>query len=156
VKDMNSTFEATLLEADGRYLSDAELDPLEAYRSSFAVRLKAYELLREQADALVIDALRGLIATHRQTVQTHGQKCQRDMTYALSRIAKAVLVDEAQEFQEEFALWMENITRALHKGESAAQAYRLLKQAIQAKLPGACTKLITPYLDDLILAFSGS
>ena len=153
---MNSTFEATLLEADGRYLHDEELAPLEAYRASFALRLKTYELLRDQADALVIDALRGLIATHRQTVQTHGQKCQRDMTYALSFIAKAVLVDEAQEFQEEFALWMENITRALHKGESSAKAYRLLKQAIQTKLPEACAKLVAPYLDDLILAFSGS
>ncbi|MDA0674211.1 MAG: hypothetical protein O3C67_10970 [Cyanobacteria bacterium] len=151
---MKRTFTTTLREADGRYLSDNELDPLETYWSSFAIRAQTYQLLRDQADTLVLQALRRLAQTQRATVQTHGQKCQRDMAYALSCIAKAVLTDEAQDFQEDFALWMENITHALHKGESAAQAYGFLKQAIQAQLPETSAQLVMPYLDDLIMAFS--
>lgn len=152
---MNSTFVATLHQADGRYLSDQELQPLETYCRGFGQRQQTYQLLSAQAETLVMQSLQRLAQTHRSTVQEHGPKCKRDMAYALSCIAKAVLSDETAGFQEDFVLWMENITRALHKGESAARAYGFLKLEIEERFPSPCAALVVPYLDNLIAAFSG-
>jgi hypothetical protein len=92
--------------------------------------------------------------THRQEVETHSVKCKRDMDYALKCIARAVLMDEQDVFQQDFVLWMDNITHALHKGNTAAQAYRHLRTAIQGAMPTECANLVTPYVDELVEAFS--
>jgi hypothetical protein len=151
---MNSTFVESAHQADGRYLSDQELRPLETYLETFATRMEAYQTLRDNADSLVMQSLRRLVQTHRRVVQEHGGKCKRDMTYALGYVARAVLSDETTAFQQDFLLWMENITHALHKTESATRAYSFLKQEIQDTLPAPCAALVTPYMDELINTFS--
>lgn len=151
---MNSTLIEAMQQAEGRYLNDQELQPLEQYLESYQARHQAYQLLRDNAEVLVHRALRRLNQTHRRAVQEYGAKCKRDMDYALSYVAKSVLSNEAKGFREDFALWMENITRALHKGESSAQAYTYLKQEVQEALPSTCAELVTPFIDDLITAFS--
>lgn len=152
---MLTTFNQTIQQADDRFLSDSELHALEAYVQSFAVRQQTYQLLSQHADELVIGALRQFAQTHRKDVEADGAKCKRDMAYALKYIARAALMDEADAFKQDFALWMENITRAVHKGDAAAKAYGCLNQVIQAKLPNQCAAIVTPYLEDLIMAFSG-
>lgn len=152
---MLTTLNQTALQADGRYLNDQELQGVEHYIQTFAARHQAYEILSAKADELVIRSLKGLAQTHRSEVESYGAKCKRDMAYALKYIARAVLMDESEVFKQDFALWMENITRAVHKGNSAARAYRCLKVEIQAAMPSECAAVIVPYLDDLITAFSG-
>jgi hypothetical protein len=151
---MNSTFFDVTQQADGRYLSDQELQPLETYLNTFATRVEAYESLRDNADSLVMQSLRRLVQTHRRVVQEHGAKCKRDMLYSLSYIARAVLSDDETAFQQDFLLWMENITHALHKTESATRAYGFLKQEMQDTLPPQCAALVIPYMDELINTFS--
>ncbi len=151
---MNNSFASTVQQADGRYLSDQELSPLETYSNSFAMRVEAYQTLRDNADSLVMQSLRRLVQTHRQVVQEQGAKCKRDMTYSLSYVARAVLSDEATAFQQDFSLWMENIIYSVQKNEPASQAYGFLKQEIQNTLPPQCVNLVTPYMDELISVFS--
>jgi len=152
---MNTVFAQTVREADGRYLTDQELQVLEKYAHSYSTRDRAYQILSEKANTLVVDSLKKLAATHRDEVVNHSGKCRRDMTYALKYIARSVLTDEPEVFRQDFSLWMENITRAVHKGDSATRAYQHLKVEIQAALPKECAALVVPYLDDLITAFSG-
>ena len=151
---MSTTFGRTLLQAEGRYLDDKELQGLEHYLQTFALRNQAYQLLTSHANELVVQALRQLAVTHRTAVETHSSKCKRDMSYSLKCIARAVLLDEQDFFQQDFVLWMDNITHALHKEDSAAQAYRNLRSEIQKILPTPCVALVIPYVDQLVEAFS--
>ena len=152
---MLSTLNQTTAQAYGRFLSDQELQGLQAYVNSFQVRRQAYQLLSQNSETLVIAALKQLAATHYQEVKTYSTKCKRDMDYALKEIAKAVLMDGEEVFKQGFSLWMENITRAVHRGNSAAQAYAYLKAEIIKTMPEDCAALVVPYVDDLIMSFGG-
>lgn len=151
---MLATFKQTVRQADGRFLNDTELQALQAYAQSFGTRQRTYQVLHSQGEAMTMAALRQLAATHRQEVKTHCVKCKRDMDYALKEIAKAVLVGDSEVFQQGFALWMENITRAVHKTNSAAQAYTCLKVVIKQEMSAECAALVIPYIDNLVTSFS--
>ena len=153
---MLANFNQTVIQADGRFLNDAELQELQTYAHSFSTRQAAYQILSQKGEALTISALRQLAANHRQEVQTHGAKCKRDMNHVLQEIAKSVLMGDPDVFREGFALWMENITRAVHKNNSALQAYTHLKAVVNQEMPATCAALVVPYLDELITAFSGT
>jgi hypothetical protein len=148
------TLHQAILHAEDRFLNDQELQGLERYVDSFEVRYRAYQLLSQRADELVMQALKVFAQTYRSEVETHGAKCKRDMGYVLQYIARAILMDDAEVFKQDFALWMENITRAVHNGRSAAQAYGCLKGQIQTALPAQYSALVVPYLDDLIMTLS--
>lgn len=152
---VNYTLLASIQQSDGRYLSDLELRPLAQFVASFDTRFKTYTRLREDSESLVLSALRQLMAgSYHRAVQEHGAKCQRDMLHTLTCIAKAVLLDNPSGFTEEYVVWMQNITRALHKEDSAIAAYRQLQTEILAALPEASAQLVNSYLDKLIQAFS--
>lgn len=152
---MNTSLLDSIQQSDGRYLSDAELRPLAQFVASFDSRFKTYARLKDEGEVLVTKALQTLTATgHRAVIQEHGAKCQRDMLYTLECIAKAILLDNPDGFVEEYLLWMQNITRALHKESSAIDAYRSLQGEITATLPQEAAQLVNGYLDQLITAFA--
>ena len=152
---MNNALIASMQQSDGRYLSDAELRPLAQFVASFESRFKTYTRIKDEGEGLVKAALRQLMTTeHRLVIQEHGGKCQRDMLYTLECIAKAILLDNPDGFIEEYVMWMQNITRALHKESSAIDAYRSLQTEITAALPQEAAQLINGYLDKLITAFA--
>ncbi|GAB4153741.1 MAG: hypothetical protein Fur0046_33700 [Cyanobacteria bacterium J069] len=91
---MNSTLSAGLIQADGRYLSNEELQPFASYIQTYTTRLMAYSVLRDQADTLVLQALQKLAVTDGPTVQQHTQICQRDMSYVVRMLAMFVLRDD--------------------------------------------------------------
>ena len=152
---MNTVLIKSIKESDGRYLSDIELRPFAQFVASYETRFTTYAVLKEKGETLVLSSLRRLMQTsHRKMITEHGSKCQRDMTYTLQCIAQAILLDDAQGFIEEYVLWMQNITRALHKESSAIDAYRALQQEIAATFSTEGALLINNYLDKLIDAFS--
>jgi hypothetical protein len=152
---MNNALIASMQQSDGRYLSDSELRPLAQFVASFESRFRAYSRLKDEGETLVTAALRQLMTTeHRPVIQEHSGKCQRDMLYTLECIAKAILLDNPDGFIEEYVVWMQNITRALHKEASAIDAYRSLQTEIAAALPQEAAQLVNGYLDRLIKAFA--
>ncbi|MEB3288534.1 MAG: hypothetical protein VKI82_01390 [Leptolyngbya sp.] len=152
---MNKVLIESIQESDGRYLSDVELRPFAQFVASYETRFTTYAVLKEKGEALVLNSLRRLMQTsHRKVITEHGSKCQRDMTYTLQCIAQAILLDDPKGFMEEYVLWMQNITRALHKESSAIDAYRALQQEISATFSAEGALLINGYLDQLIQAFT--
>jgi hypothetical protein len=144
---MNSTLEKTILSADGRYLADLELQPLEDYLQSHSLRLRAYCYLQEHSDHLILQVLRRMMPTHRQTIQEHGDKCKRDMSYVLRYAATCILRNDEALFQEYLVLWMQNIMTALKKEQQSAEAYRILKAVVGDVMPVDEAQLVTHYLD---------
>lgn len=153
---MNYLLQQSFQQAEGRYLADTELKPLEDFLQSYTVRLSAYSLLQTQADSLVVQTLRQMAQTDRATIQEHGELCKRDMSYVLRTAALAMLRDDEDGYRQNFILWMQNIMRSLHKEHLSAKAYRTLQSVIQEALPPHEANLINHYLEIFIQALTSS
>lgn len=151
---MNTLIERCIQEADGRYLTDRELQPLDAYISSFATRMQTYTILQEKSESFILQALQVLAKTDAQTVRQHKEKCVRDMGYVMRAIAVAILRDDEQAFRDELLLWLQNILAALHKEQQSSRAYRLLQDVVRDQMPSECATLVNYYLDEFIAALT--
>jgi len=149
---MNIVLEQNIQNADGRYLTDNELDALDGYVQTYAIRLKTYTLLQEKSGEYILRALQQLAKTDAQTVQQHKDKCVRDMEYVVRSIAVAILRDDEEGFRQELLLWMQNIMAALHKEQQSSRAYQLLKTVLEEDMPQECSTLVNHYLNEFIAA----
>ncbi|MGG6296519.1 phycobilisome protein [Leptolyngbya sp. AN02str] len=150
---MNRLLEESIRNADGRYLSDRELSPLEHYAHSYHNRLNTYTLLHQNADQLVTRSLQQMGVSDPYVTQ-HKTTCFRDMSYVVRMVAIALLRDDEDGFKQEFVLWMQNILAALHKDAQSAKAYRILQITIANELPSDNAKLVNHYLSEFIAALS--
>ena len=150
MRTLNYALEQNILEADGRYLAPLELQPLEQYVQSYAIRLETYQHLRDQSDKLVIMALRKLATTYPELVQQHGARCKYDMSEVLRYIAIATLRDDEAFFKDQMMIWLDTILLAHKRQIQCGQAYRYLQEVIVAALPPSATSLIRPYLELII------
>ncbi|MGK7888102.1 MAG: phycobilisome protein [Leptolyngbyaceae cyanobacterium] len=148
---MSSPLEQMIGQAEGCYLSDVELSEVQKFADSYHLRVQTYHTLREKSDTLILSTLRQMMRSHRSVIQVHGNICKRDMGYILRYIGIAILKDDEQSFLD-LVYWMENITKALKKEDSALKAYQFLQQIIQTTMPGEMVQLIDPYLFCLIKA----
>ncbi|MBD2154638.1 hypothetical protein [Leptolyngbya sp. FACHB-16] len=149
---MNITLEQSIQNADGRYLTDSELDTLHVYIKTYEARLKTYTLLQEKSGEYILLALQKLAKTDAQTVQQHKDKCIRDMDYVVRSIAIAILRDDEEGFRQELLLWMQNIMVALHKEQQSSRAYRMLQEVVTQEMPKECSDLVNHYLDEFTKA----
>lgn len=149
---MNSNLEQQIRDADGRYLTDNELDTLDTYVETYALRLSTYTLLQEKAEDYILQSLQLLSKTDARTVELYHEKCVQDMGYVVRAIAVAILRDDEIAFRQELLLWMQNILTALHKEKQSSRAYRLLQTVINTQMPPESAALVDHYLDEFITA----
>ena len=150
---MNNALLTSIREADGRYLSDIELRPFDEMMDAFQARMSLYNYVRDHGQDLVLTTLRRFMQTpHRQVVQEHGQRCQRDMTFTLEYVSKGILLHDEDGFMEEYLVWMQNIIRSFKRQSACVAAYRLLKEEVRNTLPSDQSNLMVIYLDKLIEA----
>ncbi len=143
---MNTTLTKHVLQADGRYFNDVELQTLEHYQQTFSLRLQTYNLLGQHADHLIMETLRQMLAVDRQAIQTHGETCKRDMTYVLRSVALAILKDDEEGYKQTLILWMQNIMAALNKESQSSRAYRLMQDVVKQTMPTESAALVNHYL----------
>jgi Phycobilisome protein len=153
METLNRAIYNNLLDADGRYWDNQELDVLEQYVQSFADRATAYEHLREKGDALVVIALRKLAQVQPELVQRHGAFCKADMTAVLRYAALSMLRDDEVFFKEKVLIWLDTVLLAHRHNAHAVIAYQNLLSAIAANLPESTTKLVRPYLNLVVEIF---
>jgi Phycobilisome protein len=143
---MNSTLENNLRQADGRYFTDAELQPLENFLQTYQTRVMTYHLLKQQSEALIDLTLYKLQRLEPDTVTNHRDTCKRDMSYVIQALALSLLRDDEAAFREQLILWMQNIMVALRKEAQSARAYKLFQEVVTEKLPANSAALINHYL----------
>ncbi|MBF2028347.1 MAG: hypothetical protein IGS48_16535 [Oscillatoriales cyanobacterium C42_A2020_001] len=146
---MSRTLTQDVQSAEGRYLTNDELMPLESYAQTYSNRINTYLLIEKYADQLVAMALQQLAQTDQATVQQHGDLCRRDMGDVLRLSARAFLMDDPDDFRN-FVLWMQNMVRAVKKEAQSARAYSTLQIIIQKHLPPECARSINAYLQQVI------
>ncbi|MDX2228922.1 MAG: hypothetical protein NW220_04765 [Leptolyngbyaceae cyanobacterium bins.349] len=146
---MSRTLTQDLQSAEGRYLTNDELITLESYAQTYSTRVSTYLLIEKYADQLISMALQQLAQTDQSTVQQHGDLCRRDMGDVLRLSARAILMDDPNDFHD-FVLWMQNMMRAVKKEAQSARAYGILQAIIQKHLPPECAALLSTHLQQVI------
>jgi len=147
---MNSTLITNVLKADGRYLTDEELQPFQSLGKTHATRLRTYGLLEERAEALINQTLDKMAQAEPTVISQHRSVCHRDMTYVLRSVAIAILQDDEPAFMEQLVLWMQNIMKAVQKEKQSAWAYRILQDVVSEKLPAINARLVNHFLQVFI------
>ncbi len=151
---MNTTLSKQVLQADGRYFNDLELQTLEQYQQTFSLRLQTYHLLSQQADSLIMQTLRRMLVVDRAAIQAHGETCKRDMGYVLRSVALAILKDDEEGYKQTLILWMQNIMAALNKESQSSRAYRLMQEVVRETMPLESAGLVNHYLELFITALN--
>ncbi|MEB3272556.1 MAG: hypothetical protein ACO4AI_00205 [Prochlorothrix sp.] len=147
---MSSTLERKLFAVDDRYLNDRELQSLEEYMQSHALRLQTYRLLQSHLDDIVLQTLNKMTSNYSAMLQHHGQTCKRDLTDILRYISLCILKHDEKGFYEEFVLWMDTMMKAFKRKDAARAAYTHLRSIVATRLPPDSAKLVNSYVDKLI------
>jgi hypothetical protein len=144
---LNHQLNQTMIDADGRYLSNEELRPLETYLDSYQKRLEAYQTLGQHSDELVLEALKKFARVHPEIIKNSGKRCQYDMLQVLRYMALCILLDDEFMFREKMVFWLDTMLRAHHKQEACCKAYQHLKEVLHESLPGKISAQVDPYIN---------
>ncbi|AFY70256.1 Phycocyanin [Thalassoporum mexicanum PCC 7367] len=151
------SFEGMILEPERSYLQDNDLRELEQYAHSFTDRLKAYELVRDYADEIVLDALKRLAADYPEQARANKQdKCQYDMTIVLRYMALSMLREDEHFFRDKMIDWLGTVITSSHVRAECADGYTKLYKVISSRLPANRAVMFKPYIDIAIATFKGS
>ncbi len=143
-----------MIEADGRYATERELQFLKDYLQSVDQRISTYEKVRDAADIIIseIEAEKNL---RNQTEQEklfymgsedRSQTCLRDMKGILRCSAAAMLVDDLERMRQAVLLWYYTIVRAFSYQKDAEIMYRLLEKLVEKHLTEEEAELMKPIL----------
>ncbi|PZU99452.1 MAG: phycocyanin [Pseudanabaena sp.] len=149
---MNRVLEEKISDVDRVYLTDADLVSLEQFASSFSVRVRTYNLLRDRSDEITIHALKLLAQQYPELVQKQLQRCKYDMSNMIRYTSISVLRDDELFFRETLMDWLANIINSYQIAKECSTAYRLLQTAVDALLPAECAAMIKPYTNMAISA----
>jgi hypothetical protein len=149
------SFEDMLLEPERAYLKDGDLNKLESYAREFADRLRAYELVRDNADQIVDNALQLMLKDYPERANNQ-EKCKYDMTIVLRYMALSMLREDEQFFRDKMIDWLGTVITAGTVRAECAAGYPKLYEAISQQLPAPCAAMFKPYIDISLATFKGS
>jgi hypothetical protein len=144
---MNRTLEEKIGNIDRVYLTDSDLFNLERFANGFSLRVRTYNLLRDQADEITLRSLKLLAQQYPDLVQKQLARCRYDMSNVIRYTSIAILRDDETFFREALMDWLANIINSYQVAKECSTAYRLLQSVIDQMLPSECAALVKPYSD---------
>lgn len=129
------------------YLTDIDLLSLERFASSFSLRVKTYNFLRDRADEIMMRSLKLLAQQYPELVQKQLQRCKYDMSNVIRYISLSILRDDELFFRETLMDWLANIISSYQVAKECSTAYRLMQSVIDEMLPAECAAMIKPYTE---------
>jgi hypothetical protein len=147
---MLSQMQRLCMEVDGRYASDDELRFLPDYLRTYELRLQTYLQLQKLEATIFQEAYNAVLAKDPQAFRNGDQdltsRCKRDTLHTLHYAATAMLMDDADIFQERYLIWFQSMMRAVSQQRAATLMYTALQDVIKAKLPAPQASLVLPLL----------
>jgi hypothetical protein len=148
---MLSQFEKLCKATEDRYASDIELNFLQEYANSFALRREVYGKLKAAETDLVRKVYEKIKATDPNLLLSNNAdlsvKWKADTVRVLRYIAVAVLMDDTETFRQRFLLWFQTIMKAFGTEHSCYVTYEIMKQVLQQYLTPAQYQLVLPPLE---------
>lgn len=134
------------LEADGRYAEDYELDFIEDYLESLAIRMSAYIKIRDSAKE-IIEAVRVGKAKRNPEFQDYYSTCKRDLIDILRYSAAALLFDDIERLRTNMLLWFQTIARAFTFEDDNNDTYEVLLEVMPQFLTSEEMKIALPIFE---------
>ncbi len=144
---INRTLEESMLSIERSHLSNTDIYRLEGFAHGFATRVKTYNLLRDNAGAIVDRTLQFLSQAHPTLMAKHSARCKYDMSEVLRYMALAILRDDERFFSEQMMDWLSTVLHSYQVTKECAMAYRKMHETIERLLPPECAILTKPYFD---------
>ncbi len=138
-------------ETDGRYASDEELLFFQDYLKTARLRFALYQKLQHIEPTLIQQILAELQQKSPDLLKMGSTdmtaKWQRDTVRTLRYMATAVLVDDADLFQERMLLWFQTIMKSFGAEASCAATYKTMQSLLSQTLTHEELQLMTPILE---------
>lgn len=138
------------LEADGRYASSQELQPLKDYIQSLDMRVSAYKKI-QAAEAEIINSVEAKMQATNPNLFRKGNRdvtkvCKRDRIDVLRYSMAALLSNDLDRLQQNFLLWYQTIIRAHQDGKAAGVSYQIMQEVVKQYLTSEEAALLSPIL----------
>jgi hypothetical protein len=144
---INRTLDEKIAAVDRVYLTNVDLLNLERFASSFSVRVKTYNLLRDLADEITVRSLKRLAQQYPELVQKQLQRCKYDMSNMIRYASLSILRDDELFFRETLMDWLANIINSYQVAKECSTAYHLFQTVVDEMLPPECAAMVKPYSD---------
>jgi hypothetical protein len=147
---MNKQLRRMMVDAEGRYLSENELDQLRTYAASMGERLEAARRLEQAEARIVADAVDGFAARHPdyfRTTPEAREKTTRDFTLTLRYAATAHVREDAEFFRTNFAAWIGTLLRDLVSPQILIDGQEQLRDSLDRHLDAADARCFRRYLN---------
>jgi Phycobilisome protein len=138
-------------EADARYATDEELEFIEGYVQTFALRQQVYLKLKSLESKIVDGVYAKLRSQDPQLLENGGEdvseKWKRDTFRVMRYVALTVLVDDAENLKSQFLIWYQTIMQAFGSERSCDATYNTMQQVIKQILDPQEFMLVAPVLE---------
>jgi len=145
---MNTDLQKIFDGAEGRYLSDGEVQTIQSFAASLPGRFEATKRLAAQEEAIATEAMQRFVQKYPE--QGHQpevrEKAVRDMRITLRYIAHCYVRDDVDFFRDAFAEWVAEILCAMRPAVAIVDAYKILHEVTREKL-GQDAAAFQPFFD---------
>nr|ADO84672.1 ApcA1 [Acaryochloris sp. HICR111A] len=147
---MFSQFSRLIVEADGRYATDAELAFVKSYLNSAKQRIDAYESIRE-AEELIMDKAEECLEAQDPQVFMKGTRevrdiCRRDRKSTLRYSAAAMLFNDLDRLKDSLLLWQRTIVHAVKDEQVSQQTWAVMPEVLREYVDAESVDLMMPAL----------
>jgi hypothetical protein len=132
---MLTTLEKIVTEAEGTYISPANLESLTSYSKNFALRMQTYLKIQKLENEILC---------------TVASSVNEEMTMMLRSCAMAMLLDDKVLLKERYSDWLVERTEAWGRTKLVIQDNQLLQKVLARKLNGTETGLIQPFIQAVL------
>jgi len=148
---MLSQLQRLSLVTDGRYATDAELQFVQDYVKSYALRVETYQALQTSEAAIVQQVYAKMMARNPALLRSGASdltaKWKRDTMRVLRYSSVAMLLNDPDTFQEQFLLWFQTIMRAFSAQKSCDATYEAMQEVVKQTLTPIQASLVCPILE---------
>lgn len=138
-------------EAEGRYASDEELQFIQDYLRSYALRLQTYQRLHELEGPIVQQVYEKMRSRQPSIFLSNTEdvsvKWKRDTIRVLRYSAIALLLNDPETLRERLLYWMQTIMRAFGAQPSCQMTYEVMQEVVKQALTPPQANLFCPILE---------
>ena len=136
---------------DSRYASDAELQFMDSYITSFDTRITAYQTIKSLEKEIVEAVLKRLQASYPDLLLPKGEdmqaKWKQDTFRVLRHSAMTVLIDDPELLKQQFLYWFQTIMQAFGAQQACNVTYLVMQDVVKEILPEDIANMLCPILE---------
>ena len=139
-----------IIETDGRYATDRELEFIKDYLNTVETRISAYEKIRDKSEQ-ILDKTKAKMEQKNPKLLARGAKdlssiWRRDVAIVLRCSAAAMSIDDLDWLRDSLLLWHRTIVNANQTQHISEATYSVMPQIMQEYLTDEEIELILPVL----------